>query len=79
MFPGLGPILSGAERSPQLCACVFLEESLAVRSCEFINPTAFNRADTVCILPLRSGYVQSPLQGPVKLTLRSRSSMRTPP
>lgn len=79
----LGCALFSVERralknSLQLCACVFLEESLTVRSCEFINLTALHRPSSVCIL-LRSGHVQSPLQGPVKLTLRSRSSMRTPP
>lgn len=81
MFPGWA--LFSVERrvlknSPQLYACVFFEESLTVQSCEFINLTALHRPSSVCIL-LRSGHVQSPLQGSVKLTLRSWSSMRTPP
>lgn len=60
----------------QTCLQVFLEESLTVQSCEFINLTALHRPRTVCIL-LRSGHVQSPLQGPAKLLLCSMSPMRT--
>lgn len=65
------------KRSHRLCACVVFGESLNVQSCEFINLTSLHRPSPVCIL-LRSRHVQSPLQGSVKLMLRSRSSMKTP-
>lgn len=55
-FPGCGlfSVERGAlKKSSQICACVFLEESLTVQSCEFINLTALHRPSPVCFL-LRS-------------------------